>query len=140
MYVLGEDSHPKRIQMQRDNMYRAAAQACWDSVEKQWRGTNQIQATFCVPEAIFRQIFADFSAKNIHFTLKNDTPGHINGSKPYKNVKFDSVNGSKDLKCPKPLTMIALTFLKGVVPLTLIALMEAEVLTALTHLCLTLTF
>ena len=27
--------------------------------------------------------------------LKNDTPGHINGSKPYKNVNFDSVNGSK---------------------------------------------
>ena len=24
--------------------------------------------------------------------LKNDTPGHINGSKPYKNVNFDSIN------------------------------------------------
>ena len=27
--------------------------------------------------------------------LQNDTPGHINGSKPYKNVNCDSVNGSK---------------------------------------------
>ena len=27
--------------------------------------------------------------------LKNNTPGHINRSKPYKNVNFDSVIGSE---------------------------------------------
>jgi hypothetical protein len=51
--------------------------------------------TFCAPEAIFWSIFTDFSAKNIGFMLKNYTPGHINTSKPYKNVNLDSVNRSK---------------------------------------------
>ncbi len=73
--------------------------------------------------------FADFSAKNIRFMLKNGTPGHINRSKLYKMLTLIALT---DLKCPIVLTLIALTFLKGVLRLTLIELTEVGVLTVLT--------